>query len=317
MKKRKKGRGGLKFLRFVVIVGLLVTVVVIGSKSEFGQRLTGKREDRRLERTTLTPRFAYTAATLRVTEGSMYNEGGTPIDLTTTNDISIDRPSVVASSDVNIVRTPADAQATVGEIPPAEVRAAYTEILTNQYRYESPPKDGEAWFRWPADPHVYGTPLDRHYIPMVDDIMGFELRGRESLPVLVEPASEIRAVTDASNVAGPSAPETVTDVYSYQLDIATFNRAVPILASRAGLTAPQATLVTLTLGFDDVGLLRFADISMPTEAATAQAQLLGAGRAVTYHYVLEVTEISGEPIAIDIPSDVADANSDTLSAARP
>ena len=317
MTKRKKGHGGLKFLAFLVIVGFLITFVVVGSKSEFGQRLSGKREDRRLERTTLTHRFAYTAATLRVTEGSMYNEGGTPIDLTTTNDISIDRPSGAASSEVSIVRTPAHTPTTVGEIPPADVRAAYTEILTKQYRYESPPVDGQPWFRWPIDPHVYGTPLDPHYIPMIDDILGFELRDLEALPVAVEPALEIRAVTDASTVGGASAPATVTGLYSYQLDVATFNRAVPILASRAVLSAPHATPVTLTVGFDDVGLLRFAEISMPAETATAQAQLLGAGRAVTYHYILEVTDISGEPIAINIPSDVADANPDTLSAARP
>jgi hypothetical protein len=312
VKKRKKGHGGLKFL---AIVGLSITVVVVGGKSEFGQRLTGKREDRRLERTALTPRFAYSAATLRVTEGSMYNEGGTPIDLTTSNDISIDRRSAVTSSEVNIARTPADAQGTAGEIPPANVRAAYTEILTKQYRYESPAIDGQPWFRWTVDPHFYGTPLDLHYIPMVDDIMGFELRGRESLPVAVEPASKIHAVTDALDADGPTAPATVTDIYSYELDIATFNRAVPILATRVGLTAPQSTPVRVTVGFDSLGLLRFADISMPTDAAIEQVQLLGAGRAVTYHYTLEVTDISGEPIAIDIPSDVADANPDTLSAA--
>lgn len=316
-KRKKKGHGGLKFLAFLVVVGGLITSLVAGSKTELWQRVTGQREDRRIERTTPTPRFAYTAASLRVIERSMYNEGGRPIDLTTTNDILIDRPSITASSEVNIVRTPADPASTVGGVPPNDVRAAYTEILTRTYRYESPVDETQPWFRWATDQRVYGTPLDRHYIPMIDDILGFELRDLPSVPVTATPASQIKAVTSASGTDSPTAPPVDVKTYSYTLDVTTFNRAVPILAGRVGFTVPGATVVTLTIGFDDVGLLRFADVSIPTEAATTQAQLLGPGRDSTYHYTLEVSEISGEPVAIDVPPNVVDAGPDALSAAHP
>ena len=314
MSKRKKGHGGLKFLAFLVVVGALIGA---GTKTELWQRVTGSREDRRVDRTAVTPRFAYSTASLRVTEGSMYNEGGTPIDLTTTSDIRIDRPSTTASTDVNIVRTPTDSTSTVSEVPPNDVRAAYTEILTKTYRYESPVEDSQPWFRWETNPHFYGTPLDRHYIPMIDDIIGFELRDLVSQPVTISPPSQIEAVASESGTDSPTAPPLATKTASYTLDVATFNRAVPILATRVGFTVPGATAVTLTIGFDDVGLLRFADVSISNDAATAQAHLLGVGRAATYHYTLEVTEVSGEPIAIDVPSNVVDAAPDTLSAAIP
>ncbi len=317
MSKRKKGHGGLKFLASLVVIGAFITALVAFGKSELGQRITGNREDRRLERTTPAPRFAYTASTLRVTEGSMYNEGGTPVDLTTTSDISIDRPSETASVDVNIVRTPADPTSSATEVPPTDVRAAYSEILTMTHRYESPVRDTEPWFRWANDRQLYSTPLDLHYIPMIDDLVGFELRDLPTVPLEVAPASEIKTVASPSGAGSPSVPPTVTTVLSYTFDVATFNRAVPILAGRVGFVVPGTTVVTLTIGFDDVGLLRFADISIPNMAATEQARLMGAGRDATYHYTFEVTDVAGEPIDIDVPSNFVDAGPDALSAAIP
>ena len=43
----------------------------------------------------------------------------------------------------------------------------------------------------------------------------------------------------------------------------TYRRVASILAGRTLIDAPPDTEVTLTIAFDDVGLLRFADISIP------------------------------------------------------
>ena len=64
--------------------------------------------------------------------------------------------------------------------------------------------------------------------------------------------------------------------------------------------------MTVTIGFDAVGLLRYADVSIPTTSSTTLAQALGNYQFADYHYIFEVTEISGEPITIDLPTDFVD-----------
>jgi hypothetical protein len=88
----------------------------------------------------------------------------------------------------------------------------------------------------------------------------------------------------------------------------TYRRVAPILANRTMIEAPPDTPVTLTIAFDDVGLLRFADVSVASSVATTLAQQLGAGHSGIYRYTLEVTDILGEPIHIDLPTDVVDAD---------
>jgi hypothetical protein len=101
------------------------------------------------------------------------------------------------------------------------------------------------------------------------------------------------------------------------VDLETYRRVVPILAGRTMLAGPPATEVTLTIGFDEVGLLRFADVSIPTSVATAIARTLGARYSTVYHYTLEVTEISGEPEQIDVPTKYVDQSDETLPVASP
>ena len=142
-KKKKKGHGGLKFMLFLAIVATLITTVKIGVGTEMGQRIVGSREDRRVERTKLTPRFAYAAATVKVTVGAIYtNRDGTTVDLTTTKDISIDRRSNTASNQIDISRTPSQVSPGVDATPMDGVGDSYTEILTKDYQYESPSSRG-------------------------------------------------------------------------------------------------------------------------------------------------------------------------------
>jgi hypothetical protein len=107
-------------------------------------------------------------------------------------------------------------------------------------------------------------------------------------------------------VDNPTLPPDVKDAYSYDIDMETYRRVAPILAGRTLIDAPPDTEVTLTLAFDDVGLLQFADVAIPSSVATTLAEQRGPGRAGVYHYTLEVTEISGESITIDLPTDVVD-----------
>ena len=72
-KNKKKSHGGLKFLAFLCVVGVVVGLITVGRGTEAGARILGNREDRRLENTVLTPRFSYAAATLRISVGSIYN----------------------------------------------------------------------------------------------------------------------------------------------------------------------------------------------------------------------------------------------------
>lgn len=312
-KKKKKGHGGLKFLAFLVVVGALIAGFSVGSKTEAGQRILGKREDRRLVNTQLTPRFAYAAAKLRVTVGSIYNNDGTMLDLTSTKDIALDRQSSTASRTVHITETGTEVSPGVTATPVNGVDAVYTDILTKDYRYESPQTDGEPWTRYVMQPYFYGTELDQHFIPMIDDIMGFELR---SLP-----SKEVAAAAPAGftrpRVNTPVAPSNSTKVYRYDLDMDTYRRVAPILAKRTRITAPPEAPVTLTIGFDDAGLLRFLDVSVDSSVATTFAQALGAGQAADYHYTFEVKTISGEPIDIGIPSPIVDGPADTTSLSGP
>ncbi len=137
---------------------------------------------------------------------------------------------------------------------------------------------------------------------MIDDIMGFELR---ELPSHVAPTSAASGFKRPA-VGSPTLPPDAKNSYSYDLDMETYRRVAPILAGRTMMDAPADTAVTLTLAFDDVGLLRFADVAIPSSVATTVAEQRGAGYTEVYHYTLEVTEISGEPITIDLPQDVVD-----------
>ncbi len=301
-KKKKKNHGGVKFMAFVMVVVVLIIGVQMVSKTELGQRIAGNREDRRLERTELTPRFAFAAAKLRITIGSIYNDEGTTIDLTTTRDVSLDRESATVSSDISIERTAAEVSPGVNAIPFDALNANYSEILTKLYRIESPTDGGTSWTRSVVEPYYYGTELDDHFIPMIDDIMGFELRELTSQVTAASVASGLRRPA----VDAPTLPPDAKDAYSYDIDMETYRRVAPILAGRTLIDAPPDTAVTLTLAFDDVGLLQFADVAIPSSVAAILAEQLGPGRAGVYHYTLEVTEISGESITIDLPTDVVD-----------
>jgi hypothetical protein len=151
---------------------------------------------------------------------------------------------------------------------------------------------------------------------MIDDIVGFELRGLPSKPTVAEPNSGLRSGLAATvvrpQVGGPAAPSSVTTSYTYELTLETYRRAVPILAGRTNLFGPADTAVTLTVGFDDVGLLRYADVSMPSSVAATLAQELDTGQRAIYHYTLSVDDISGDPVSIDVPTNVVDAAVDPV-----
>jgi hypothetical protein len=306
-KKKKKGHGGLKFMAFIVVVVVLIIGITKGSKTEMGQRITGGREDRRLENTRLTPRFGFASAKVKITVGSIYNIEGSMIDATETSDVSIDHRSTRASSVIATTPTTTEIAPGVAAIPFDTFRDSRTEILTKDYKYVSAYEAGQPWTRSVVEPYYYGDAIDEHFIPMIDDLMGFELREIPSKPITVEPVAGLKRdslVRPAVNT--PTAPSAVTKIFSYDLDMATYRRVLPILAGRARLYAPPETMVTVTIGFDDVGLLRFADVSIATSVATTLAQELGDYYSADYHYTLEVTDISGEPITIAVPTDVVD-----------
>jgi hypothetical protein len=310
-KKKKKGHGGLKFLASVVVLVLLIIAISKVGKSELGRRVTGGLQDRRLENIRLTPRFGFSAATVRTTVGSIYYLEGQSMDVTTTSDISIDHQSARASSLIAISPTTNDIAPGVEAIPYDTFRESRTEILTKDYRYVSADDAGEPWTRSVVEPYYYGDEIDEHFIPMIDDLMGFELRDMASKPLTVEPVSGIKRDSLTRPAANtPTAPSAVTKTYSYEFDMATYRRVLPILAGRTQLYAPPETVVTVTIGFDDVGLLRFADVSIDSSVATTLAQELGNYYSADYHYTLEVTDISGEPITIELPTDVIDEVTD-------
>ena len=141
---------------------------------------------------------------------------------------------------------------------------------------------------------------------MIDDVMGFELRETPSKPLTIEAKSGLKSSSRrAAN--SPSASSSVTRTYSYEMDMNTFRRAIPIIANQTNIEINPQTPVTVTIGFDDVGLLRFADVEISSVTATSVAQGLGPRRRVVYRYTFDVTDISGEPIEIDIPKDFVDA----------
>ena len=310
MSKKKKGHGGLKFLLFLAIVATLIVTIKTGVRTEAGQRIVGNREERRVEHTSLTPRFAFASATVQVTVAAIYtNHDGTTVDLTSTRKTSIDRESGTASKEIVVSLTPSQISPGVDAIPMDNVTDSYTEILTKDYRYETAIEAGQTWDRYKAEPAYYGTEIDPHYIPMIDDIMGFELRGLPTKPLTVEPKAGLKS--SSRRVNGPSDSSSVTQTFSYEMTMNTFRRAIPILADRTDIVVAPDTPVTVTIGFDDVGLLRFADVEIASATATTVAQGLGPKRRVVYHYTLDVTDISGDPIEIDIPKDFVDATVDT------
>ena len=132
-KRKKKGHGGLKFLAFVVAITALIVTVSMTHNSDFVQRVLGHREDRRVERLALTPRFGFASARLHITVAEIYNsEEGGPVDLTSTRDVSIDRESLTAKSDVKIERTATEVAPGVSAIPYDALNASFTEILTTR-----------------------------------------------------------------------------------------------------------------------------------------------------------------------------------------
>lgn len=307
----RKGGGGLKLLTAIVVIGAAATGVYSVRNTEVMQRVRGQREDHRLDRNALAPRFGFASAALRVTVGTFYNDQGSPVDLTTTRDISIDRQSRIAVSHNKLERTATEVEPGVTALPFDAIKADYTEILTAQNRYESPSTPDGPWTVSAMPPHYYGTELDDDYIPMIDDIIGFELRG---LPATTAssppPAGNLRSglkSTDQPRVAGDAPPLSVATSYTYSMDLETFRRAVPIIAGRTDLAGLPNTPVTLTLGFDEVGLLRFADVGITSDVASTLAVQLGTGHQATYHYTLSVETISGEPLAIEVPTNVVPA----------
>ena len=157
-----------------------------------------------------------------------------------------------------------------------------------------------------VEPYYYTTEIDPHYIPMIDDIMGFELQDLPTKAVADEAVSGFAAMKRPM-VNTPKVPSAVTKSYSYDMDMTTYRRALPILATRTRLTAPPDAMVHVTIGFDDVGLMRFADISIADSVAKTRAQTMGDGGEANYHYTLVVSDISGEPLDIDVPANVVDA----------
>ena len=310
-KRKKKGHGGLKFLAFVVAITAVIITVSMTHNSEFVQRVLGNREDRRVERLALTPRFGFASAKLHITVAEIYNsEAGGPVDLTSTRDVSIDRESLTAKSDVKIDRTATEVAPGVNAIPYDALNASFTEILTQNNRYESPTDPGKPWTWYPIGPYYYGTEIDAHYIPMIDDIMGFELRdsalqaddGRTRLGIHVD-GSPARHRADT---AVRRDNELHVRLRSRHLSSRSCRSSPPGPRS----LGPGSTPVTLTIGFDDVGLLRFADVEIGSAVATTVAQQLGTKHSAVYHYTLVVDDISGDAISIDVPTDVVDAPPD-------
>lgn len=305
--KRKRGHGGLKFMAFLVTIPVVIVVITTTSHTELGQRLLGNREDQRLEHTALTPRFGFASASLRISVGEIYNSSAAgTVDLTMTKDVTIDRQSSMAKSEIKIERTATQVAPGVSAVPYDAINATFTQILTKDRRYESAREDGQPWTYSSIGPHYYGTEIDEHYIPMIDDIMGFELRGLPTKPSAAEPPASFKS-TIRRRATGATPPSAVSTSYTYEFDLATFRRAVPILATRTTIYGPPETPVTLTVGFDEAGLLRFADVGVAPAVASALAEQLGPKNEAIYRYTLQVDEISGEPVSIDVPTDVVEA----------
>jgi hypothetical protein len=307
MAKKKKGHGGLKFLAFIVVMVLLIVGITKSTKTEVGQRVLGNREHLRLENTRLTPRFGYTSATARLTIGSIYNINGALMDMTQTTELSIDRQSQRAMNEITMTPTAREVAPGVSAVPDGTFRDSRTEILTKDYQYVSASEETEPWTRIVNQPYYYGDALDEHYIPMIDDLMGFELRQIPTKPLTIEPLAGLQRVSYSRPAVNDAiATSALTKIYSYEFDMDTYRRVLPILAGRTHLDAPHETIVNVALGFDEFGLLRYAEVSIPSATSTTLAQALGNFHSADYHYTLEVTDISGEPITIDVPTNFVD-----------
>jgi hypothetical protein len=304
--KKKGGHGGLKFLAVLLVVGAVVAGVHMTRNTELMQRVFGHREDHRLDRTALTPRFAFASAQLKVTVGSIYNDHGTPLDITSTSDLLIDRQSQTAKMDTRLERTPTTLEPGVEAVPFDASKAEFTEILTTDKVYESPDDPTMPWTEYPTGPGVYGTAVDEHYVPMIDDVMGFELRQLATETTPPAAASSLRSSL-VTRAVGASTPSDVVTSYTFIIDLETYRRAAPILAGRTHLDGAPETEVTLTIGFDDTGLLRFVEVSIPSTVATDLVNATGDGTNASYHYVMSVDVISGEPLVIEVPTDVVDS----------
>lgn len=305
-KKKKKSHGGLKFLGVLAVIAATIVGVSVGRKTEMMQRVLGHREDHRLDHSVLRPRFEYASAEVQLSVAHFYNYQGTPVDLTTTEHTTIDRQSKRAKSDITLERTATEVSPGVTAIPYDALNASYTEVLTDEYRFESTQNDPGTYARYDNSPGHYGTPLDPHYIPMLDDLIGFALRDTNTEPAAPPTPAAAGLRSSISRAARPavgddSAPSAVVTSYTYNLDLTSFRREMPILAWRVNLRGPEETLVTVTVGFDSVGLLRYADVSVPPTVASTLAQLLGNDSSVTYHYTMSVEQISGEPASIEEP----------------
>jgi hypothetical protein len=129
------------------------------------------------------------------------------LDLTTTKDVVLDRQSSTASRDVRIAETGTEVEPGVTATPVNGVDASYTVILSKDYRYESPETDGQPWTRYAVAPYYFGTELDPHFIPMIDDIMGFELRSLPSKQeASVVPSGFTRPRVNSIAESPPSSP---------------------------------------------------------------------------------------------------------------
>lgn len=305
MRATKTTRGGRKFLGVILALGAAAAGAYMSRDTEPVQRVLGHREDHRLERTMLMPRFSFASARLRITVGEIYNDAGSPVDLTATRDVSIDRQSQSARSEVIVGRTPTAVEPGVEVIPFDASSVTYTEILTKDRWYESPQDPSLPWSASPTGPGTYGTEVDEHFIPMIDDIMGFEMQALAS-QAPPDPVSGLQS-TLMPRAIPATPPSDVATIYTFKFDLETYRRAAPILASRTDLNGAPQTEVTLTIGFDRQGLLRFADVAIPSSAASLIVQSRGAGVSARYHYLLSVDTISGEPLVIDVPANVVDA----------
>jgi hypothetical protein len=300
----------LKFLTVVALLGGGGAALYTTRDSEVVQRVLGHREDHRLDHAALTPRFEFASARVRITIGSYFNNAGTPVDLTTVRTVTIDRRSSSASADVQIERTATQVEPGVSAIPFDAINAHYTEIMTKDDVYESPTDTGAPWTRSTNPPYYYNTEIDPHYIPMIDDVMGFELRDQHASTPAAPAAGSLRSSLVGAarpQVGDGTPPSAVTKSLTYGLTLESFRRAVPMLAGRADLQGAPETPVQLTLGFDDVGLLRFADVRLVADISSTLAIEMGDRANVAYHYTMSVDEISGDPVKIDVPTNVVDA----------
>ena len=280
-------------------------VISMASKTEMGQRISGNREDRRIETHPVdTAIRVLRSEAARDTIGSIYNSEGAVVDLTTTSDMSIDRESASVTSDIVIERTATEVAPGVNAIPFDALERQVHGDPDEAVPIRIPVEAGEPWTRSHRRAVLLRHRARRSLHP--DDRRHHGIRtpaNCRSKPVACRRAVGVQAAVGRHS----------DRVRRRDGIIRVRARHGHVHASRTdprrpnGIEAPPDTVVTLTLAFDDVGLLRFArrrdperrgHDPRPTSAAT--------GRSGAYHYTLEVTEISGEPIQIDCRPTVVD-----------